>query len=95
MRSQNRLEGIWFLPSKQFKPEPGSRQLRLHLELSDHRGRAMENDPNRFRQYAAECQRLAEQASGKDQGVLLEIANAWLSCAEQAERKKRAGVKKD
>ena len=55
----------------------------------------MEDDPNRFRQFAVECRRLAEQASENDRKVLLEIADAWLSCADQAERKKRAGAKKD
>jgi hypothetical protein len=55
----------------------------------------MENDPNRFRQSAAECRRLAEQTSENDRKVLLEIANAWLSCADQAERKKRVGAEKD
>ena len=50
----------------------------------------MENDPNLFRQYAAECRRLAEHASEKDRAVLLEIADAWLSCAGQAEPKSAA-----
>jgi hypothetical protein len=53
-------------------------------------GIAMEIDPNLFRQYAAECRRLAEHASEKDRAVLLEIADAWLSCAGQAEPKSAA-----
>ena len=40
-----------------------------------------------FRQYAVECHRLAQRATPKDRAVLMEIAEAWLSCAEQAERK--------
>lgn len=43
----------------------------------------------RFRSYAAECRRLAQRASEKDRKVLLEIATAWMACAEDAER--RAG----
>jgi hypothetical protein len=53
----------------------------------------MENDPNRFRQSAAECRRLAEQTSENDRKALLEIANAWLSCAEQAESRNRVAKK--
>jgi hypothetical protein len=55
----------------------------------------MDDDPNDFRRFAAECRRLADQASGNDREVLLEIAGAWISCAEQAENKKQAGVRKD
>lgn len=40
-----------------------------------------------FRQFAAECQRLAQRATEKDRKVLLEIAEACLSCAVEAERK--------
>jgi hypothetical protein len=55
----------------------------------------MEDDPNLFRQYAAECRRLAEHVSEKDRAVLLEIADAWLSFAGQAERKIHTGAKND
>jgi hypothetical protein len=48
------------------------------------------DDTNKFRQYAAECRRLAERASEKDRKVLMEIAEAWLKCAEEAERKQRS-----
>jgi hypothetical protein len=47
----------------------------------------MENDAARFRQYAEECRRLAQQASERDNPVLIEIAGAWIVCAEEAERK--------
>jgi hypothetical protein len=53
----------------------------------------MEDDPNRFREYAAACKRLAERASERDREVLLEIAAAWLSCAEQADRKMHTAAK--
>jgi hypothetical protein len=40
----------------------------------------------KFRNYAAECRRLARTASEKDRAVLIEIADAWTACAEQDER---------
>ena len=43
-------------------------------------------DAKRFRDYAAECRRLARTASGTDRAVLIEIAEAWIVCAEKAER---------
>ncbi|MGB6535084.1 MAG: hypothetical protein WBF58_03885 [Xanthobacteraceae bacterium] len=45
------------------------------------------DDSDKFRQYAAECRRLARTAAAKDQAVLLEIAQAWIACAEEADRK--------
>jgi hypothetical protein len=45
------------------------------------------DDPTEFRKYAAECSRLADRASEDDKAILMEIAAAWLSCAEEAERK--------
>jgi hypothetical protein len=41
----------------------------------------------KFRDYAAECRRLAQRASEKDRKVLMEIAEAWMTCAQDAERK--------
>jgi hypothetical protein len=41
------------------------------------------------RVYAAECRRLARTASQHDRAVLTEIADAWITCAEQAERDAR------
>jgi hypothetical protein len=46
-----------------------------------------ESDAKKFRDYAAECRRLAQRASDKDRKVLMEIAEAWIVCAEEAERK--------
>ena len=45
-----------------------------------------DTDAKRFRDYAAECRRLARTASGTDRAVLIEIAEAWIVCAAQAER---------
>ena len=39
-----------------------------------------------FRQYAAECRRLAKTAAAKDKVALLEIADAWIAVAEELER---------
>jgi hypothetical protein len=52
----------------------------------------MEN-VEKFRQYAAECRRLAQRASGKDREVLIEIAEAWTACAEEVARKEKSGEK--
>ena len=49
----------------------------------------------KFREYAAECRRLAQRASEKDCKVLMEIAEAWIACAEQTERKVMPPNKKD
>ena len=46
-----------------------------------------ESNAKKFRDYAAECRRLAQRASEKDRKVLMEIAQAWDVCAEEAERK--------
>jgi hypothetical protein len=43
-------------------------------------------NPAKFREYAEECRRLAEQASGKNKATLLMIAEAWTNCAVEAER---------
>jgi hypothetical protein len=45
------------------------------------------DDPAIYREYAEECKRLAKSMSAPDSKVLLEIADAWLVCARQAERK--------
>jgi hypothetical protein len=45
-----------------------------------------ETNATKFRAYAAECRRLARTASETDRVVLMEIAEAWMVCAEQAER---------
>ena len=40
-----------------------------------------------YRQYAADCLRIAEKMDAKDKQVLLEIAQAWEMRAEEAERR--------
>jgi hypothetical protein len=54
----------------------------------------MANDAARFREYAEECRRLAQQASERDKAVLMEIAGAWIVCAEEAKRKQHSETKK-
>jgi hypothetical protein len=46
-----------------------------------------DDDVSRFRQFAAECRRLAERAAERDKATLMEIAAAWISRAEHVERK--------
>lgn len=45
-----------------------------------------DTNAQKFRDYAAQCHRLARTATGTDRAVLIEIAEAWIVCAEQAER---------
>ena len=51
-------------------------------------------NPRKFREYAAECRRLARNASEKDRAMLIEIAEAWVVCAEEAERSAGRGRKR-
>ena len=39
-----------------------------------------------FRDYAAECRRMARNVWENDRAVLMQIADAWITCAEEAER---------
>ena len=50
-----------------------------------------EANAEKFRGYAAECRRLARTASEQDRAVLMEIAQAWIVCAEQVERNSKHG----
>jgi hypothetical protein len=43
-------------------------------------------DPVQFRKYAEECRRLARTLPPAHQRALLEIADGWIKCAEDAER---------
>jgi len=52
-----------------------------------------ETNAKKFRDYAAECRRLARAASETDRVILIEIAEAWMVCAEQAERDARRNRK--
>jgi len=42
------------------------------------------DDAEKYRQYAAECRRLAEKSAAKDKAILVEIADAWIACADMA-----------
>jgi hypothetical protein len=42
-------------------------------------------DIEKFRQYAEECRRLAKSMKPEHKATLLEIAEAWDQCAEEAE----------
>lgn len=55
------------------------------MENKDSKGNA-----KKFRDYAAECRRLAQRASDKDRKILMDIAEAWIVCAEEAERKENS-----
>jgi hypothetical protein len=46
------------------------------------------DDPATYRRYAEECQRLAKTMPEENRRMLLEIADAWLLLAQEAERKK-------
>ena len=56
-------------------------KFRMEIDIEDD-----EANVKKFRDYAAECRRMAGAASEKDRVVLIEIAQAWMVCAEQAER---------
>jgi hypothetical protein len=45
------------------------------------------HDPATYRKYADECRRLARTLSEHHRHTLLEIAEAWLRLAEEAERR--------
>jgi histone H3/H4 len=48
------------------------------------------DDPRIYRKYADDCKRLAKTMSPADRKIMLEIAEAWLVCAKEAERKTSA-----
>jgi hypothetical protein len=50
----------------------------------------MQHGVTGYRKYAAECRRLADEMP-KHKATLLEIADAWIRCAEMAERKSTKG----
>lgn len=59
-------------------------EFKMEIDIEDD-----EADAEKFRTYAAECRRLARTASETDRVVLIEIAEAWIVCAEQAEQAER------
>jgi hypothetical protein len=52
------------------------------------------DDAEKFKEYAAECRRMALKAAANDKKVLLEIADAWVACAEEAARKLNNATKR-
>ena len=48
-------------------------------------------DANTYREYAADCRRMAKLMNRKDQEVLLEMAAAWEDRAKEAERRNDGG----
>jgi hypothetical protein len=49
--------------------------------------RADMEDVITFKRYAEDCRRLAKSMKPEHKAMLLEIADAWDRCAEEAERK--------
>ena len=50
----------------------------------------MQDDSNKFRQYADECLRLAEQVQSlDDKAALLTMAHAWIRLADQGHQVNR------
>ena len=43
-------------------------------------------DAKTYREYAADCRRMAKLASSKDKEVLMKMAEAWEERAKEAER---------
>jgi phytoene/squalene synthetase len=51
-------------------------------------------DPSQYRRYAEECRRLAQAMPQQYRSTLLEIADAWIKCAEDVERERAKGTDK-
>ena len=51
-------------------------------------------DAKIYRQYAADCARMAQKLAGDDKKVLLEIAKAWEQRAQEAEQQQKKTEKK-
>ena len=47
------------------------------------------HDASTYRQYAADCRRLAKTMSAKDGEIMLQMAEAWDGRADEAERIQR------
>jgi hypothetical protein len=44
---------------------------------------------SQYLEYAEECRRIAQQLQPEQKKVLLEIANAWMRCAEEEQKKEQ------
>ncbi len=51
-------------------------------------------DVQKFKKYAEDCRRLAKNMKPDHKATLLEIAEAWDRCAEEAEREARINERK-
>lgn len=47
-------------------------------------------DAKTYRQYAADCARMAQKLNGEDRKILIRIADAWEQRALEAERQQKA-----
>ena len=48
--------------------------------------------PDEYRKYAQECERIAREGPENNRKALLEIAQAWRQCADEAERQETSIV---
>jgi len=62
--------------------EQGSPFGRFHLAEE-----AKMKDAKTYREYAADCIRMAKLTGAKDKDTLLKMAETWEECAREAERK--------
>jgi hypothetical protein len=67
-----------------FSTEPGSTLTRFHPAEE-----VMMKDAKIYREYAADCRRMAKQAQPKDKEALIKMAEAWEERAREAERTAR------
>jgi hypothetical protein len=67
-----------------FFREPGSILARFHRAEE-----VMMKDAKTYREYAADCRRMAKQAQAKDKEALTKMAEAWDERAQEAERTAR------
>ena len=68
------------------RPEPGTPTC-VFVEVH---GEEMTNDPNDYRRFAAECMQIAKEATDPQaRASFLDMARAWLSLAEHAEKAAR------
>jgi hypothetical protein len=67
--------------------ERGSASLRFLSKAEE----ADMKDANTYREYAADCRRMAKLMNPKDQEALLKMAAAWEDRAKEAERRNDGG----
>jgi hypothetical protein len=76
-----------FLLASLSYPRTRSRFLAFLLKAEE----ADMKDANTYREYAADCRRMAKLMNPKDQEALLKMAAAWEDRAKEAERRKDGG----